>query len=226
MSEVQFLIPKTDSAQVETLRAHERALFNGDYSQPSDAMVSVGSIEDLLTFSRPISFDDGKAENFDFPLGEQPNYSQMPTVSYELPEKFQQFSEAIGLIAASEHTHYPWARFESVGVSIDQRPLIAGTAQRDSTPLLEKAAHRDGSRNEWRHIYVVSSNLPTEFFEFESPTRERDIRQYSLPVPPRALAVGEIAMANITTFHRSPRAVVDGERTFLRVSYVYNTSLM
>jgi hypothetical protein len=86
---------------------------------------------------------------------------------YNLPARLEQFAEALGIIAAHEHTITNANARGSAKLSIEQTFVKAGDSQRGNSRYF----HRDGSGTTSRHIYVVADRYPTLFYPTTRSTR-------------------------------------------------------
>lgn len=182
----------------------------------------IGSIANRELFSGGIILDEGlkgsiKTLSFSEELDAR-------TVIYEIPETLElaALKEVITIIAFHEHGNYPAeTRIQPTGaeLTIDQAVVPPGESQRGDR------IHWDGTSG-WEHIYLVSSNNPTQFYWTNGPKAiglegmgvngHIDPTGLDGPYVPEDY---EIVMANSTTPHASPIMPNGGSRTFLRLAY-------
>lgn len=185
--------------------------------------LSLGMVrgEDLATFAHP-----GNIRVLDMPI-KFPDCDE-----YRLPGQLGQFTGVVQRIADYEHSVNPRHRDYFAYLTVDQRPVKAGSLHR------EAPCHVDGFQGaRWHprclgsHTYTVSDVLPTAYyvqpfdltaldekvhdFFWEMNAQVADTREAHRWQPQAA----EITLMDCYTVHRGTEAPHDTPRTWLRLSF-------
>lgn len=202
---------------------------NSPKRAPSPRPFHIGRIVNKEAFSTPIDFatvrtvpatEKGNVMAFTIPVDEQTGL-----VRYELPDGLEQFHDAIGLVAAHEHTHYPGKQYKKVKVLLDQNTIPKNSAHRGALKLTgQPLPHRDPSLD---HIYGIADNQATRHLVSDIPIHPDDVYE------PEDLAAFEathevyqatdydVTQSNLLSVHYSPVFEEAAFRTFMRMAFIY-----